>query len=218
MQATDKNARSYALKHLVRGWAKADFNDNQFLAGSLQKFAPPYNSTLRDNSVGSDSELELIDKFKSQFTETDTFKYRQSYKGIPIYGSSVIVEIDEEEEAATVYSSSVDSIAAIDLDPPSKDKLEKIKSFYLKKWIESSWEENIKGYSLKDIDLNPTLYYYYDPQEEKWRLVYITNICKDKAAICKDKAAPKLQELTDYVVDITEKRVIDRLPWIKTFC
>ena len=216
--ALEKEARDRLIENLSELWKEKQ------LSGvlSAKGFRPPADLNLMAKEADlveteieqrlKDTKFELVDKFQSKYTRAHFFKFRQTYKGIPLYGSSSIVELDEETNDIYVDPSHLDRIADIDIKPSHKEITEiKDAQIQLKSWIEKS-----VGYSLDGLELNPTLYYYYDDEKESWRIVYITDL---RLAENQDISEMKpLPELVDYIVDAykSEGELIAKLSRIKT--
>jgi hypothetical protein len=170
-------------------------------------------------------EFELVDKYQSKFTQAFKFKYRLRYQGIPLYGSSIIVDLDEDNKFLFANSSEVAQDEAIkkgfpDKNPKvtEKDLKDSIYEYCLKKG------EPISPEALKDCDINPQLYYYFKHFSNgsshklgEWRLVYVTNI-KVMAPTSGGKSVGTSLELTDYVIDAHTGEIILELSNLRTFC
>ncbi|MFM6437368.1 MAG: hypothetical protein ACKPGW_20325, partial [Microcystis panniformis] len=72
-------------------------------------------------STGLLVELELVDKYQSKFTQAFKFKYRLRYQGIPLYGSSIIVDLDEDNKFLFANSSEVAQDEAVKKGFPDKN-------------------------------------------------------------------------------------------------
>ena len=79
----------------------------------------------------------------------------------------------------------------------------------------------VLGEVVKEIDLNPTLYYYYDvshKQEGKWRLVWVTNIpTKEFERIKGEDFQDFLSKLADYIVDAESGKIVDTLSHVRSW-
>ncbi|MFM7908565.1 MAG: hypothetical protein ACKPA9_26485, partial [Microcystis sp.] len=65
---------------------------------SSQPKPEPRDTQQVQLSTGLPVEFELVDKYQSKFTQAFKFKYRLRYQGIPLYGSSIIVDLDEDNK------------------------------------------------------------------------------------------------------------------------
>ena len=192
---------------------------------SLQPKPEPRNTQQVRLSTGLLVEFELVDKYQSKFTQAFKFKYRLRYQGIPLYGSSIIVDLDEDNKFLFANSSEVAQDEAIkkgfpDKNPKvtEKDLKDSIYEYCLKKG------EPISPEALKDCDINPELYYYFKHFSNgsshklgEWRLVYVTNI-KVMAPTSGEKSVGTSLELTDYVIDAHTGQIILELSNLRTFC
>lgn len=137
---------------------------------------------------GGKSEFKLIGIESEPLTKTQMVKFYQLYRQIPVYGSLVTVELDNKNEFVAINSSlsepvNVNPVAT--LSPA--DVLKKV--------------SELAGYYTKHLDATPRLYYYFDRETMRWRLVYITtNVLKlsGDGAAATSKGIPKVR---DYVID-----------------
>lgn len=176
-------------------------------------------------STGLLVELELVDKYQSKFTQAFKFKYRLRYQGIPLYGSSIIVDLDEDNKFLFANSSEVAQDEAVkkgfpDKNPKvtEKDLKDSISKYCLEKG------EPISPEALEHCDVNPQLYYYFKHFSNgsshklgEWRLVYVTNI-KVMAPTGGEKSVGTSLELTDYMIDAHTREMMLELPNLRTFC
>lgn len=170
-------------------------------------------------------QFELVDKYQSKFTQAFKFKYRLRHQGIPLYGSSIIVDLDEDNKFLFANSSEVAQDEAVKKGFPDKnpkvteeDIKDSIYEYCLKKG------EPISPEALKDCDINPQLYYYFKHFSNgsshklgEWRLVYVTNI-KVMAPTSGGKSVGTSLELTDYVIDAHTGEIMLELSNLRTFC
>ncbi len=194
---------------------------------SLQPKPEPRNTQQVRLSTGLLVEFELVDKYQSKFTQASKFKYRLRYQGIPLYGSSIIVDLDEDNKFLFANSSEVAQDEAVKKGFP--DKNPKVTEKDLKDSISEyclnlKKGEPISPEALKDCDINPQLYYYFKHFSNgsshklgEWRLVYVTNI-KVMAPTSGGKSVGTSLELTDYVIDAHTGEIILELSNLRTFC
>ncbi|NCR42045.1 MAG: hypothetical protein GPJ21_20820 [Microcystis aeruginosa W13-11] len=192
---------------------------------SLQPKPEPRDTQQVQWSTDLPVEFELVDKYQSKFTQAFKFKYRLRHQGIPLYGSSIIVDLDEDDKFLFANSSEVAQDEAVkkgfpDKNPKvtEKDLKDSISKYCLKKG------EPISPEALKDCDINPQLYYYFKHFSNgsshklgEWRLVYVTNI-KVMAPTSGEKSVGTSLELTDYVIDAHTGQIILELSNLRTFC
>ena len=170
-------------------------------------------------------QFELVDKYQSKFTQAFKFKYRLRYQGIPLYGSSIIVDLDEDNKFLFANSSEVAQDEAVKKGFPGKnpkvpeeDLKDSIYKYCLKKG------EPISPEALEHCDVNPQLYYYFKHFSNgsshklgEWRLVYVTNI-KVMAPTSGGKSVGTSLELTDYMIDAHTGEIMLELSNLRTFC
>lgn len=194
---------------------------------SLQPKPEPRNTQQVRLSTGLLVEFERVDKYQSKFTQAFKFKYRLRYQGIPLYGSSIIVDLDEDNKFLFANSSEVAQDEAVKKGFP--DKNPKVTEKDLKDSISEyclnlKKGEPISPEALKHCDVNPQLYYYFKHFSNgsshklgEWRLVYVTNI-KVMAPTSGGKSVGTSLELTDYMIDAHTGEIILELSNLRTFC
>lgn len=180
------------------------------------------NSRTVELSTGLLVEFELVDKYQSKFTQEFKFKYRLRHQGIPLYGSSIIVDLDEDNRFLFANSSDVAQDEAVKKGFP--DKNPKVAKEALKDLISKYYHQKGERISLDGCDINPDLYYYFKHFSNgsthklgEWRLVYVTNI-KVMAPTGGEKSVGTSPELTDYVIDAHTGEIILELSNLRTFC
>ena len=160
--------------------------------------------------------LKIIDNFQSRISGKHVYRYQQVCKvdglEIPIYGSSVVAEAKDRE--ITLSSAQVDKkVADAIFQPPSRLKIKNGQE--LKRFLSEQL-----GSVFEEIDLNPTLYYYYDvshKQEGKWRLVWVTNIpTKEFERIEGKDFQDFLSKLADYIVDAESGEIVRTLSHVRS--
>ncbi len=203
----DIDALATALKRVHLSENEATQQKYQFkeVEESLKKIlleAEPIRSFVEPKIHSVQSEFERVGApQKLDFTNTHIVKFRQKYKNIPVYGALVTVEVDEENELLAINSAIGDPNG---IDPSPKFEPDEIKQLIEKK----------KDYKSADLDLNLTLYYYYDSNMKRWRLVYITDIRFKES---KNGSQSKFRlEMVDYIIDAHNKEIVLELPRVRT--
>lgn len=187
---------------------------------SLQPKPEPRNTQPVQLSTGLLVELELVDKYQSKFTQAFKFKYRLRYQGIPLYGSSIIVDLDEDNKFLFANSSEVAQDEAVKKGFPDKNPKvteEDLKDSISEYCLNLKKGEPISPEALKHCDVNPQLYYYFSHKLGEWRLVYVTNI-KVMAPTGGEKSVGTSLELTDYMIDAHTGEIMLELSNLRTFC
>ena len=160
--------------------------------------------------------LKRVDDFQSRISGKHVYRYQQVCKvdglEIPIYGSSVVGEAKNKEiifSSAQVDKEVADAIFQTSSGPNIKDEQHLKDALY-----------KVLGEVVKEIDLNPTLYYYYDvshKQEGKWRLVWVTNIPTKEFERIKGKDFQDfLSKLADYIVDAESGEIVRTLSHVRS--
>ena len=159
--------------------------------------------------------LKIIDNFQSRISGKHVYRYQQVCKvdglEIPIYGSSVVAEAKDRE--ITLSSAQVDKkVADAIFQPPSRLKIKNGQE--LKRFLSEQL-----GSVFEEIDLNPTLYYYYDvsQKEGKWRLMWVTDIpTKEFERIEGEDFKDFLSKLADYIVDAESEEIVRTLSHVRS--
>jgi Zn-dependent metalloprotease len=203
-----------ALRRVHLSGMKANQIKHQFkevedsLKSLLESETEPIRSFVGSKKHLINSEFESVSSQWFSFTKTHIVKFRQKYKSIPVYGAQVTVEVDEKNELLAINS-------AIG-DPNGLNASPKVEGDEIKHLIEEK-----KGYNLAGVTLNPTLYYYYDSNKKRWRLVYITDIrYKDPenqvTQTENNNEFKPIPEMVDYVIDAHTKEIVVELPRMRT--
>jgi Zn-dependent metalloprotease len=167
---------------------------DQALASShAQGFEAPATSD-------AESEFKVIGTETVPLTGTRTVKFRQTFHKIPVYGSLVTVELDEDNGLVSINSalgepvgvkpvakiSAAAATAAVVAKPPFKKQLKNI---------------------------SPRLAYYFEAVRAKWRLAFIFEevpVALPRAR--RGKSEPIAPRRFDYFVDAHTGRIIAELP------
>jgi bacillolysin/neutral peptidase B len=137
-------------------------------------------------------------------TGTTVVKFAQYLHKIPVYGSLITVELEDDHSLLAVNSAMG--------DPTGVDPVASISPAQARDII----RDDADGEAFTSGE-PPRLYYYFDNRVEpnRWRLVYIAkNVAKDAAEsgdLEADATAP-LPQLVDYVVDAHTGDLLARLP------
>jgi Zn-dependent metalloprotease len=154
---------------------------------SVKSFnAPQANGTV--------SEFKSLGAVTVPLTGTKVVKYRQSYFGIPVYGSLVTVELDDQNELVSLNSSLG--------QPDGVNPVAKISPDAALKAIAKA-----PGYSKDLAAIVPKLYFYFDRPKAKWRLVFIA-----EDVPVRRKADDVSPFFMDYVVDAHTGALVAELP------
>ena len=131
-------------------------------------------------------------------TNTRTVKYRQTVNKIPIYGSLVTVELDENNRCLAINSS---------LGAPKN--LSAVAKVAPQLALEAAAEA--AGQKAADLKSTPRLNFYFDKGKQSWALAYIVeNVPKRSRS---EKAAGHAQAAVfDYIVNANTGKLIAELP------
>lgn len=180
----------------------AESTARRYVHNALQSPAIPNFSTVEVN--GEQAEFKSLGVEQIPFTNTQTVKFRQYYRKIPVYGSIVTVEMDQNNTLVSLNSSvgeptNVDPVAA--LSP--KDALAVVRE-----------DANCTGH----LAAMPRLNYYFHNGTSRWRLVYIVEDVPVKPASqpTGDGEHHGLPEFSDYIVDAATGEIVEKLPRSQT--
>ena len=137
-------------------------------------------------------------------------KFCQYYRRIPVYGSLVAVELDKKNELISINSTlteptNVDAVASV----APADVLQTV--------VKAS------GADPQNLEATPSVYYYFDREAQRWRLVYImrdvpkTRDLQDVEAATAGVYNRRVQssgvpKAFDYVVDAHSGELVAELP------
>jgi Zn-dependent metalloprotease len=192
---------------LERVWgleATPDPNDEKPYSKSLSSPRAETNEKTRADRYEEESDFVSLDTREFKSSDITEVSFRQKYHGIPVYDSLSVVEVDrEKKEIISIHSSLIEKIENDneEVDHEPKFKEEQIKDLIQKK----------KGVRFdRSVDLDPKLFYYFDSDDEKWRLVYIT------ATKIKDNVEPDYINMVNYIVDAHSGEIIGEQPRMRS--
>lgn len=170
---------------------------SRYLQKALSSDSVP--DLTRAPADGVDSQFNRLGTETILLSGTRVVKFRQTYNSIPVYGSLVSIEVDEQNELIALNSSlgqpkGVNPIARIS----PLEALTRIKKY--------------GGYR-KDLSRAiPLLHYYFDSQRSKpgWCLAYIVHDVPVRRHVKKKKALTR--GCMDYFVDAQRGKVLAEWP------
>lgn len=178
-----------------------------YLQGTLASPALP-SFTVKEVNAES-PEFKSLGAEKLPLTDTQTVKFRQMYHKIPVYGSLVTIELDDNNKLVSINSSMGDPV---NVDPVASispaEALAKVKE--------------LAGYSSMPLNANPRLFYYYEQSQSRWRLVYIFEDVLKRSPDGPADNAPgehahdSLPPVVDYVLDAHSNELIKEIPRVLT--
>jgi Zn-dependent metalloprotease len=155
---------------------------------------------VRPKTGDSESEFRSLGTELMPVTGTKFIKFRQYIKGIPVYGTLVTIELDEQREClavnATIATPNVDSHLA------TVSPLRALKA-----------AAKEAGYGDEMPQVTPLLYFFLD-RSNCWRLVYMienvrTRAPRPKRGVPASRHTPLVY---DYVVDAMDGKLVAELP------
>lgn len=200
-------ARTYLSTYLE---AKDVIHDNFsiFTYPKIQGFIDNRQATKATSSIDKQSNIKVayehLQTKELKVTNTQLVKFRQLYKEIPVYGSLATVELGKENELIGI---SANFGQPNGVSPKPSVGYQDIKDFVYQ-------TINPKEDVSQDLDLDLSLFYYFDSMKQKWRLVYIVET-KIKQKSFKEMSSTR-PNLVDYIVDAHSKEVISELPHVRT--
>jgi len=147
---------------------------------------------------GVESEFRSLGTESIPLTGTTMVKFRQQFNRIPVYGSLVSVELDEQNRLLSIGSSlgqplKVSPVAKVS---PAQALAVVEKAPGLKKALDG---------------ITPQLNYYYDAAKSKWRLAYIAEDVP-VGPLSKGKSTVRIPLRMDFVVDAQSGQLVAKLP------
>ena len=162
------------------------------------------------DSNAEKSEFKLIAVEAVPLTGTQMVKFCQYYRRIPVYGSLVAVELDKKNELISINSTlteptNVDPVASV----APADVVQTV--------VRAS------GSDPQTMEATPSVYYYFDREAQRWRLVYIMrdvpktkgsqDIEAETAGVTNRRTQSySMPKAFDYVVDAHTGDLVAELP------
>jgi len=173
----------------------------QFLDRALHSDAVPALTAPSQDRAGTT--FRTIDTETVPLTGTRVVKFRQTLNRIPVYGSLVSVELDDDNSLLGIDSAlgepqGVDPVASV----APADALRAVTA-------------EPGGYRPTLDGVVPRLNYYYDRSASTWRLVYLLQdvpVTADARSGGARAGAPESPHIVDYVVDAHDATVVAVLP------
>ncbi len=159
---------------------------------SVRAFAAPKAGDVQ-------SEFKSVGTETVPLTGTRTVKFRQMLNAIPVYGSLVTVELDDDNNLV-----SIDSALG---EPKDVNPVAKIAPAQAIKAVQS-----YPGFAKTMTDIVPRLNYYFDRGSSKWRLVFIMEDVPVTQRSSKKDAKDIAPIYMDYIVDAQSGKVVAELP------
>jgi Zn-dependent metalloprotease len=174
----------------------------RYLTGALDSAATP--SFVAPQADSASAQFKVIGTETVPLTGTRTVKFRQTFHDIPVYGSLVNVELDEQNALVSLTSalgepSGVGPVAKVS----PAEALKAAAAF-------GTFKKDLAGVA-------PRLNYYHDAKRAKWRLVFIFEDvpvvpADPKKAAGSESHGHPAPHYMDYVVDAHTGLVVDELP------
>jgi Zn-dependent metalloprotease len=162
---------------------------------------------------GEKSDFKLIAVEAVPLTGTQMVKFCQYYRRTPVYGSLVAVELDKKNELVSINSTLT--------EPTNVDPVASVAPADVLKTVAHS-----SGQDPQKLEATPGVYYYFDREAQRWRLVYITRDVpklKDWGGTSDPEAATagvanrrgqsyNVPQMFDYIVDAHTGELVVELP------
>lgn len=177
----------------------------RYLTEALDSPSVPSLTALE--AGGASSGFKTISTETVRLTGTKTVKFRQTLHEIPVYGSLVTVELDDDNTLVGIDSAlgrpdGVDPVA--DVSPAQ---------------ALTAAQHAPDGYTPTVAGVVPRLHYYFDRVDSRWRLVYIledvpVRRSRPSPSSDRDAGAESFEppRFVDYVVDAHDGEVVAVLP------
>ncbi|GAA4491614.1 M4 family metallopeptidase [Rhodococcus olei] len=162
--------------------------------------SPQVPSLTAPESGDVGAEYRTIGAETVPLTGARIVKFAQCHHRIPVYGSLVTIELDEENSLLAVSSALG--------DPDGVDPVATVSPADAQSVIRED-----AGDAALPLAEPPRLYYYFDKAAEggRWRLVYIAKDVRHESNGSPQAAKPPVPELLDYVVDAHSGELVARL-------
>lgn len=193
-------AAAAAAPAMPLGDVSAETAAQHYLKQSLESSAIPAFSAPAASGVAS--EFKSLGVEVVPLTDTQTVKFRQHYRKIPVYGSLVTVELDKTNNLVSINSSLG--------DPVDVDHVARVSPSQVVEAIRKA-----AGYADGALDVAPRLVYYFDSPASRWRLAYLTEDVLKRTPENR-KSVHGLPQLVDYIVDAHSGKIVAELPRTQT--
>jgi Zn-dependent metalloprotease len=187
------NAAAVPVEVVDPETAARRYLEQALASNSAQGFEAP----MADDA---ESEFKVIGTETVPLTRTRTVKFRQTFNKIPVYGSLVTVELDDDNGLVSINSA---------LGEPTRvQPVAKISA------AEAAAAVETKAPFRKQLkNISPILTYYFEVARSKWRLAFIfEDVPVSQKRIKGGKAQAIAPRYFDYIVDAQTGRVIVELP------
>ena len=170
----------------------------RYLQRALQSQAlPEFTDPQGAIDAPGRSEFQRLGTESVPLTNTRTVKYRQTINKIPVYGSLVTVELDQDNECLAIHSALG---APKGISPIARVSPQAALDLVAK----------TSGNKASALRATPRLSYYFDGSTKDWWLVYIVENVPNRA---REPGEHRHQAaLHDYVVDALSGRLLSALP------
>lgn len=156
------------------------------------------------------SDFKLIAVEAVPLTGTQMVKFCQYYRRTPVYGSLVAVELDKKNGLVSINSALT--------EPTNVDPVASVAPADVLKTVARS-----SGQEVANIKATPNVYYYFDRDAQRWRLVYITrDVPKQRGSEDPEENTAgvssrrtqsyRVPQAFDYVVDAHSGELVSELP------
>jgi len=165
----------------------------RYLTQALQSKAVPALTAPKAGDLTSD--FKSLGSETVPLTGTVVVKFRQSFANVPVYGSLVTVELDEDNNLVSINSSLG--------EPEGVSPVAKISQADAVKTVS-------KLPQVRNVDgIVPYVNYYYDGPRSKWRLVFIL---EDVPVSHPNDAVKPGPQWSDFIVDAHTGALVTELP------
>lgn len=161
---------------------------NALASDGLPQFTDPQDTQ-------ASSSFQRLGTETVPLTNTRTVKYRQEVNKVPVYGSLITVELDENNECLAIGS----ALGA----PKGLSPVAKISPSDVLKTVAKS-----SGAAAASIKSTPKLFYYFDRNKKSWALVYIVENVPNKTG----RKLAHQAAYYDYIVNAHTGALITSLP------
>ena len=196
LKAERPKAPGFSFAGATTGEVDPETVAKRYLAQALASSAVPSFSTP---DTTAPTEFRSLGTETVPLTGTRFVKFRQTVGKVPLYGSLVTVELDEDNNLVSLNS----SIG----EPQGVDPVAKVAPSRAVEVVAA------RPGTRKLEGVVPSLHYYYDDKGSRWRLVYILEnvpiVAEPRSRKTGDHEPPHFM---DYVVDAHTAKLVAELP------
>jgi len=167
----------------------------------FEAFASPALPTFsKPELAGQSADFHTLGTESLPLTGTQVVKFRQVHGGIPVYGSLITVELDENNELLALNSS-------LGMPPEDIDPVATLSPAQAMDVV-----HQYAGQDATSLNALPRVVFYFHEPTQRWHLAYLAENILHRQPDTSTGAMRRAPELRDYVVDAHTKQCLAELP------